>query len=147
MSNSGRAMEDCTLHPRYLADICPECRVEKAERECDHLQAQVNALKNGVLDLQCDDRSWNHLKHSFRIRAWIEKEDDGFSVYAPDLPGCASDGDTFEACLVNIAEAAQGLLESYRADGTAPPWKLGGPKPLFMEERYVQVTLEGADRE
>lgn len=40
-----------------------------------------------------------------------EKEG-GFSVYVPDLPGCISQGETFEEAQKNIKEAIELYLES-----------------------------------
>ncbi|MBI4080951.1 MAG: type II toxin-antitoxin system HicB family antitoxin [Candidatus Levybacteria bacterium] len=44
--------------------------------------------------------------------AVFEKESDGgYSVWVPDLPGCASQGDTLEEAIGNIKEAAELYLE------------------------------------
>ena len=52
----------------------------------------------------------------------LEREDDGgFSVWVPDLPGCASQGDTHDEALANIREAIECYLESHQ--------KLGRPVP------------------
>ncbi len=40
-----------------------------------------------------------------------EETDGGFSVWVPDLPGCASQGDTLEEALKNIKEAIELYLE------------------------------------
>lgn len=34
-------------------------------------------------------------------------EDGGFTVYVPSLPGCISEGDTYEEALANIREAIE----------------------------------------
>lgn len=39
------------------------------------------------------------------------EEEGGYSVSAPDLPGCHSQGDTFEEAKKNIAEAIELCLE------------------------------------
>lgn len=42
----------------------------------------------------------------------FEKETDGgYSVWVPDLPGCASQGDNLEEAINNIKEAIQLYLE------------------------------------
>jgi predicted RNase H-like HicB family nuclease len=52
----------------------------------------------------------------------IEPADDGsFSVWVPDLPGCASTGDSREEALVNIAEAIRGHIETLREHGEPVP--------------------------
>jgi len=40
-----------------------------------------------------------------------EEKKGGFSVWVPDLPGCASQGETFEETLKNIKEAIELYLE------------------------------------
>lgn len=40
-----------------------------------------------------------------------EEKEGGFSVWVPDLPGCASQGETFEEALKNIKEAISLYLE------------------------------------
>jgi predicted RNase H-like HicB family nuclease len=39
------------------------------------------------------------------------KTDEGFSVWVPGLPGCASQGETEEEALENIKDAIRGYLE------------------------------------
>jgi len=40
-----------------------------------------------------------------------EEKEGGFSVWVPDLPGCASQGESFEDALKNIKEAIELYLE------------------------------------
>ncbi len=40
----------------------------------------------------------------------------GYTVYATSLPGCISEGDTFEEATTNIKDAIQLYLESLKAD-------------------------------
>ena len=52
----------------------------------------------------------------------IEKADDGsYSAYVPDLPGCASCGDTPGETLDSIREAVQGHIQTMREFGEAVP--------------------------
>jgi predicted RNase H-like HicB family nuclease len=52
----------------------------------------------------------------------VEREEDGrYSVYVPDLPGCASMGDTYEDAISNIREAVACHLEGLRIDGLPVP--------------------------
>lgn len=47
-----------------------------------------------------------------RIKVILEpSEEGGFTVYAPSLPGCVSEGDTEAAALANIKEAIELYLE------------------------------------
>lgn len=41
--------------------------------------------------------------------------DGGYTVYAPDLPGCVTEGDTKDQALANIQEAIAAYLESLGA--------------------------------
>lgn len=43
-----------------------------------------------------------------------DKEAGGYTVTIPSLPGCISEGDTFEKALDNIKEAASLYLETMR---------------------------------
>lgn len=40
-----------------------------------------------------------------------EDTDKGYTVYVPELPGCISEGDTFEEARTNIIEAIELYLE------------------------------------
>lgn len=52
----------------------------------------------------------------------LEKEEDGrYSVYAPDLPGCVSWGETRELAVEHIREAIELWIESAVADGVDIP--------------------------
>jgi predicted RNase H-like HicB family nuclease len=52
--------------------------------------------------------------------AVIEREADGrYSVYVPDLPGCASLGDTRRQALANVREAIACYLEGHDKIGRA----------------------------
>lgn len=52
----------------------------------------------------------------------VEREEDGsYAVYAPDLPGCASMGETREEALANIREAIACYLEGLQKLGRSVP--------------------------
>jgi len=50
-----------------------------------------------------------------------EQEVGGFTVIVPALPGCISEGDTFEEAKKNIAEAITVYIESLIMDGEEIP--------------------------
>lgn len=58
----------------------------------------------------------------------------GYSVTIPALPGCISQGETFEEALKNIKEAAQLILEDLK-EGEIPKEE----KPIVVSP--VQVTI------
>lgn len=53
---------------------------------------------------------------SGKMSALIERDEHGFFAYCPELPGCHSQGDTFEEALANIREAAELYLETLDED-------------------------------
>ncbi|MEK7561777.1 MAG: type II toxin-antitoxin system HicB family antitoxin [Patescibacteria group bacterium] len=57
-----------------------------------------------------------------------EETDGGFSVWVPDLPGCASQGETFEEALSNIKEAIELYLEDDATDL---------PEPADYKQQFV----------
>lgn len=42
----------------------------------------------------------------------IEQDEYGFYAFCPELPGCQTQGDTFEDTLANLREAAELYLDS-----------------------------------
>lgn len=47
---------------------------------------------------------------------FLEESDGGYSVTVPMLPGCFSQGDTFEDAIKNIKEAIELYLEDEKKD-------------------------------
>jgi predicted RNase H-like HicB family nuclease len=47
-----------------------------------------------------------------KINVILEKDDDGYYAYCPELPGCQSEGDTLEEVKTNIQEAVELYLET-----------------------------------
>ena len=43
----------------------------------------------------------------------IEKANENYSVYLPDVPGCISTGDSIEETIVNIKDALEFHLEGF----------------------------------
>lgn len=52
---------------------------------------------------------------------FILQKDGGFTVEVPDLPGCISEGDSFEEAEKNIKEAIELYLETLEARGLPLP--------------------------
>ncbi|VVB59171.1 HicB_like antitoxin of bacterial toxin-antitoxin system [uncultured archaeon] len=42
---------------------------------------------------------------NFKITVVIEKDEDGYFAFCPELQGCYSQGDTYEEALKNISDA------------------------------------------
>lgn len=53
--------------------------------------------------------------------AFEEQKEGGYTVTVPSLPGCISEGDTFEEAKANIGEAITLYLESLAMDGEEIP--------------------------
>jgi predicted RNase H-like HicB family nuclease len=51
----------------------------------------------------------------------IEKAQDNYSAYVPDLPGCVATGATIEEVEAHIRQAIEFHLDGLREDGTPPP--------------------------
>ena len=51
----------------------------------------------------------------------IEKTEDNYSAYVPDLPGCVATGKTVEETESQIREAIEFHLDGLREDGAAIP--------------------------
>lgn len=52
----------------------------------------------------------------------FEKQpDNGYTVVAPSLPGCISEGDTFAEAKENISDAIKLYLEDLAHEGEEPP--------------------------
>lgn len=62
-----------------------------------------------------------------------EEEGGGYLAYAPDLPGCMSDGETMEEALQNGSEAVSDWLEACHLQGQTAP--LPGEAAAHAEAR------------
>ena len=49
------------------------------------------------------------------------QEEGGYTVTVPSLPGCISEGDTYDEALANIKDAIKLYLESLQVDGLPIP--------------------------
>ena len=49
---------------------------------------------------------------TYKASIVVEHDDHGFYAYSPDLPGCQTQGDTFEDAMKNIREAIELYLET-----------------------------------
>jgi predicted RNase H-like HicB family nuclease len=64
----------------------------------------------------------------------VERADDNFAAYVPDLPGCVATGDTVADVETAIKEAIEMHLEGMAEDG------LPIPEPTSRVD-YVEVTV------
>jgi predicted RNase H-like HicB family nuclease len=68
-----------------------------------------------------------------RYAVVIEKAENNYSAYVPDLPGCVATGATVEEAESQIREAIEFHLEGLRQDGTPIP------EPASRVE-YVEIA-------
>ena len=61
----------------------------------------------------------------------VEKTDTGFSAYSPDVPGCASAGQTEEEIKANMEEALAFHVDGLRKEGLPVP--MPSTKPIYVE--------------
>ena len=52
---------------------------------------------------------------TYKVNVVFEKDEHGYYVYVPELPGCHSQGDTIEDAFVNIKEAVELYIETFPA--------------------------------
>ena len=72
------------------------------------------------------------MKQHYQFPIVVEKDEDGFFVYCPQLDGCMSQGDTYQEALENIKEAIELYIEDMVSD-----------KEPFPESRPVSLTTVG----
>lgn len=53
---------------------------------------------------------------SYKVSVVIEKDDNGYYTYCPELEGCQSQGDNFEDAVKNIKEAVELYMETMTDD-------------------------------
>ena len=76
-------------------------------------------------------------KKRFHIR-FQEAEEGGYIVSIPEMPGCVTEAETFEAGLLMVQDALEGLLEVAR--------KCGDPIPEQFRGLFLDVTSRPAVR-
>jgi Uncharacterized conserved protein len=66
------------------------------------------------------------------------QEEGGYTATVPSLPGCISEGDTYDEALANIREAIALYLESLQVDGLPIPDE--NHLIVEVEVGYGQIT-------
>ena len=80
--------------------------------------------------------NWGNVKMGkyFNYTAIIEKEDEGgYHAFCPALPGCHTQGETFEEAINNIKDAIKLYLESLKAHDELMPEEDIIIKPLRVK--------------
>jgi predicted RNase H-like HicB family nuclease len=55
-----------------------------------------------------------------KVSIVIEKDENGYYAYCPELPGCQTQGDTFEEINANIKEAVELYIETLSPEEVEP---------------------------
>ena len=63
-------------------------------------------------------------------------EEGGYTAYVPSLPGCISEGDTYEEALKNIKEAIRGWIETSMKFGDEIP-----PSDVIVDTVAVSISI------
>jgi predicted RNase H-like HicB family nuclease len=69
---------------------------------------------------------------TYKASIIVEHDDNGYYAYCPDLPGCQSQGDTYEETMVNIKEAMELYLETLEVE----------EKKAYLSKDISLTTLE-----
>lgn len=70
-----------------------------------------------------------------------EAEEGGYTVFVPSLPGCISEGDTFEEAKINITDAIKLYLEDLETEGEEIPID---NKSIFIGKIEVDINRSSA---
>lgn len=78
------------------------------------------------------------MKKIYFYPAIFQVEEDGYSVFVPDIPGCMTQGDTMEEALAMVQEAIGLMLEDV-APGDYPAASL--PQDLVLEKDQFALMV------
>jgi predicted RNase H-like HicB family nuclease len=70
-----------------------------------------------------------------RYLVLIEKAENSYGAYAPDVPGCISVGKTIEETFSNFQEALDFHFEGMAQDGEPIP------PPAYVDARFIDVEI------
>ena len=71
---------------------------------------------------------------NYRVNAIFSKDENGYYVYCPELPGCHTQGGTFEEAKANMKEAVELYLETMSKEEISES----------LNKEFVTTTLEVA---
>jgi len=69
---------------------------------------------------------------SYKVSVIIEKDENGYYAYCPELEGCQTQGDSLEEVLGNIKEAAELYLETMSED----------ERKAYLSKEILSTSLE-----
>jgi len=68
-------------------------------------------------------------------------EEGGYFVTVPALPGCVTEGDSYEQAIANAQEAIEGFVEALAKAGEAIPTE---PEPTHPIDALIQINMTEA---
>ncbi len=71
----------------------------------------------------------------YRVSVVIEKDEDGYFAYCPELQGCYTQGETYEEVLENIRDVVKLHIEDRIKDGEEVP------RPEMISLTSVEVAV------
>ena len=74
----------------------------------------------------------DHFDYPFEMRPLSKEEGGGWLISFPDLPGCASDGETPEEAIVNGKDALEAWIMAMRESGKEIPKPGEAPSGKFI---------------
>jgi predicted RNase H-like HicB family nuclease/predicted RNA binding protein YcfA (HicA-like mRNA interferase family) len=125
-----------------LADGWFEARTRGSHRQFKHPKKSGLATVPGRPNDDLAPGNAEHYSQASRPKATvihmryaivIERANDNFSAYAPDLPGCVATGTTLEETEQAIREAIEFHIEGLREDGAPVP-------PPTSRVDYIEVA-------
>lgn len=69
---------------------------------------------------------------SYKVNVVIERDDDGYYAWCPELPGCQTQGDSLDEVMANIREAVELYLETLPAE----------ERSLYLRKEILTTSLE-----
>ena len=91
--------------------------------------------------------TWQHFvsppRHEFLAIACPDEEEGGFSVFAANIPGVVSQGETVEEATANISEAFIGMLEACRKRGQPLPYSDRPVIGMTSDCQKLWITVDG----
>lgn len=69
---------------------------------------------------------------SYKVSIVIEKDQQGYYAYCPELEGCQTQGDSLEEVMVNIREAVELYLETLPVN----------ERDIVLSQEILTTTLE-----
>ncbi len=77
----------------------------------------------------------NFTDYPFAVRPLNQEEGGGYLITFPDLPGCMSDGETYEEAIENGRDAFACWMAAHIEDGRPIPVPSGGEEPAKFVTR------------